>query len=94
MATKAGSQSGARAAEDTADRIRELNERIIERAREAGETYLDAYERALETIAQYNQQLASASPVEWVQRVIDAQATFMREIGNLYSSTAREFLKK
>ena len=94
MATKAGTQGQAGAAEDTVERIRELNERIIEKGRDAGATYLDAYERALNTIVEYQEQLAAASPVEWIQRMIEAQATFTREIGNLYASTAREFLKK
>jgi hypothetical protein len=81
-------------AEQTADRIRELNERIIKNTRRAGETYLDAYERSLATIAGYQESVAKATPVDWMKTVLEAQANFTREFGNLYASTAREALKK
>lgn len=82
------------ATKDTADRIRELNERIIDAAGEAGSAYLDIYERTLASIAGYQEQLAAATPVDWLQSVIEAQATFTREIGDLYASTARELIKQ
>jgi Phasin protein len=91
MATEAGTQDATR---QTIDRIRELNEQIIDAAREAGESYLDSYERALSTIAGYQKQLAGATPVDWLQRVIDAQATFMQEMGQLYASSARELMHR
>jgi hypothetical protein len=92
--TDAGAQKRTDTGDQTADRIRELNERIIEAAREAGSNYLDAYERALGAIVGYQEELAKATPVEWIQRAIEGQATFTREVGDLYTSTAREMLKK
>lgn len=83
-----------KAADDAVERIRELNDRIVENARNAGGTYLDIYERTLKTIVGYQEELAKATPVDWVQRVLEAQATFTREVGNFYASTAREALKK
>ena len=80
-------------ADEAAQRIRELNEQVIEAARSGGTAYLDAYEKPLASIADYQQQLAGASPVDWIQRVVEAQATFTRDVGRLYASAAREFLK-
>ena len=94
MATKSSSRSGADAVGDAAQRVRELNDRIIENARKAGGTYLDIYERTLKTIVGYQEEMARATPVDWVQRMIEAQATFTREVGNFYASTAREAMKK
>ena len=95
MATNSSStRSAGGQAEQTADRIRELNERIIENARKAGEMYLDAYERALSTIAGYQESMAKATPVDWMKSVLEAQANFTREFGNFYTSSAREALKK
>lgn len=94
MATKSTSQSNGTSAQETVDRIRELNERIVENARKAGDTYLDAYERALTTIAGYQESLANATPIDWMQTVLKAQANFTRELGGFYTSTAREALKK
>ncbi len=94
MAPESSTDIPADATRETVDRIRELNEGIVEAARKAGSSYLDAYERTLKTIADYQAKMAEATPIDWVQNVIEAQATFTREIGNLYASTAREFLKK
>jgi hypothetical protein len=93
MATKSSTRRTGGAAQDTVDRIRELNERIVENARKAGDAYLDIYERALESIAGYQEGLARATPVEWIQGVLEAQATFTREIGKAYASTARDAMR-
>jgi Phasin protein len=94
MATRANTKDATAAITQTVDRIRELNEQIIDTARKAGTGYLDMYEQALEAIAGYQQQLAEASEVDWLQRLIEAQATFTRDMGNLYASSARELLKQ
>ena len=94
MATKTNTSTGTDAAQEAVERIRELNDRITENARKAGNTYLDIYERTLSTIAGYQEELAKATPVDWMQRLIEGQATFTREVGNFYASTAREALKR
>ena len=94
MATNSTTQNRTAAITETVDRIRELNEQIIDMAREAGTGYLDMYERSLESIAGYQQQIANATGVDWLQRLIEAQADFTREVGNLYASSARELLKQ
>jgi Phasin protein len=94
VATKTSSRDATEAAQDTVDRIRELNERIVENARTAGDTYLDVYERSLQAIVDYQKSIASATPVDWLKHTLDAQAAFTREIGELYASSAREALKK
>jgi hypothetical protein len=95
VATKSSTQNGKNgSAQASIERIRELNERIVENARKAGNTYLDAYERALTSIAGYQESVANATPIDWLQSVIEAQANFTRELGGFYASTAREALKK
>jgi hypothetical protein len=94
VATKSSSPPKSGPAQDTAERIRALNERIIDNARKAGNTYLDAYESALSTIVKYQESAAEATPVDWLKRVLEAQANFTREFGDLYASTGREALKK
>ena len=93
MATRS-TQDATAAITQTVDNIRELNEQIIGIARKAGSGYLDVYERTLESIAGYQHQLADATGVDWLQRLIEAQANFTREVGNLYASSARELLKR
>ena len=78
----------------TTERIRDLNERIVDAGKQAGGAYLDAYEQTLASIADYQENVAKPNDVEWVSTVVDAQARFTRELTKLYVSTGRELLKK
>jgi hypothetical protein len=94
-----GSTAGAnkRAANQTADaaadRIRDLNERIIESSKKAGNTYLDIYEKTLNSIADYQEKIGEQSQVDWVTTIANAQAGFTRDLAGAYSSAARSLLK-
>jgi hypothetical protein len=79
--------------EETTERIRDLNERILDAGKKAGNAYLDAYEKTLQSIADYQETAAKQSDVEWISTVVDAQARFTRELTKVYVSTGRELLK-
>jgi len=80
--------------EATTERIRDLNERIVAASKQAGGAYLDAYEKTLESIADYQENAAKSTEVDWISHVVDAQARFTRELTKLYVNTGRELLKK
>src|SRR4051812_5211801 len=86
-------QSADRNAQAAADRIRDLNERILESSRKAGNTYLDIYERTLNSIADYTERAGKQSQVDWLKTITDAQADFTRQLTNAYTSAARSVLK-
>ena len=79
--------------EELAARTRELNERIIAAGKQAGETYLKTYERALASIADLQEEVGKASPFEWVTTVANAQARFTRDIAEAYTAAGRELIK-
>jgi hypothetical protein len=79
--------------EATTERIRDLNEQILDAGKKAGNAYLDAYEKTLQSIADYQETAAKQSDVEWISTVVDAQARFTRELTKVYVSTGRELLK-
>jgi 2-phosphoglycerate kinase len=79
--------------EETVEHIRELNDRILEAAEKTGGAYLDAYEQALQSIADYQEQVAKQTDVEWVSTIVDAQARFTREMTKILVSTGRDLLK-
>jgi hypothetical protein len=81
------------AIDETTQRIRDLNERILTASKTAGGAYLDAYEKTLESIADYQENVAKQTDVEWISTVVDAQARFTRELTKLYVNTGRELLK-
>jgi hypothetical protein len=76
-----------------AERIREVNERIIQSSRKAGNTYLDLYEKTLSSIADYQEKVGEQSQVEWVTTIANSQANFTRELAGAYTSAARSLLK-
>lgn len=80
--------------DEAADRVRDLNERIIEASRKAGSTYLDGYEKTLRGIADYEEKVAESSQVEWLSTLLNAQADFTREIAKATTASARELLLK
>lgn len=83
----------ARGAEAAAERIRDLNEQIVERIKSGGESALEAYERTLKTVADY-QEAAGARGAEWVTGLAEAQAHFTRELASASPTAARELGKR
>ena len=81
------------AGEATTERIRALNERIIESAKAAGQASLDAYEKALQSLVDFEQKAATASQLEWVSAVASAHAKFVQDLSAAYVTAAREALK-
>ncbi len=77
-----------------AERIRELNERILQSGRQAGLSTLDVYEKTLKSIADMQQAVGEASQVQWFSAIAAAQANFTREITEAYASASRDLLKR
>ena len=86
-------KNGDSAADQTTERIRDLNERFIVAGRKAGENYLDAYERSVKTMTDFTEKAAQASNVEWVQNIATAQADLARDMAKAYADTARSLIK-
>lgn len=79
--------------EAVAQRIRKLNERIIEASKDAGETTLSSYEKALKAIAGSIERGPGRSDIEWVSTLATTQAKFIRDVTNAWTSAARGMLK-
>jgi hypothetical protein len=86
-------ERAARGAEAAAGRIRDLNEQILERFKSGGESALEAYERTLKTVADY-QEAAGQRGAEWVTGLAKAQAQFIREFASASPAAARELGKR
>ncbi len=94
MATKTKTKTQAeRETEQAADRIRELNEQVLDFGRRAGIGFLEAYEQNLQTFADYQDKVADQTKVDWIANIARAQANFTREITRVYTSTARDLIK-
>ena len=79
--------------EAAAQRLRKLNERIIEAGKTAGEGALTNYEKALKTIAGTLERGPGSSDVEWISSLATAQANFIRDVTAAWTKAARDMLK-
>src|SRR5262245_18706246 len=75
--------------ESAADRVRDLNERVIESSQKAGTASLEAYARLLERVAEFQEQ-AGRRGSEWVSAFGHAQATFTGELAEALPAAARD----
>jgi hypothetical protein len=78
--------------EDAVTRIRALNERLIDSSKAAGITSLDAYEKALKSLVDFEQKVAGASQLEWVSALASTYASFVQDVSAAYTKAARELL--
>jgi hypothetical protein len=81
------------AAEEATTRIRELNERLIESSKSAGLVALEAYEKSLQSLVDFEEKVASATQLEWVSALASTHAKFISDVSASYTKAAREVLK-
>ena len=82
-----------KAADEVIKRIHELTERFIASAKSAGNSSLDAYEKSLQTLVEFQERAAGASQLDWVSSIAAAHAKFVQDVSAAYVSAAREMLK-
>ena len=79
--------------EAAADRVRALNEQMIAEAKKNGTASIDAYEKSLKTLVEFQKKAADATKLDWVNTVVQAQTDFISEVSAAYTTAAREALK-
>ena len=88
-----GASAGEAGVDAAAQRVRDLNERIIEASKRAGRVTLDVYESTLKAIAESLEKGPGSSDIDWVARIASTQADFLRDMTKAWTSAAREALK-
>jgi hypothetical protein len=70
---------------DALDRIRRLNERIVDAAKNSSEESLKTYERVLENLADATEAAGKRGP-DWIKEFAHSQADFTRKIAEAFPS--------
>ncbi len=91
---KAAAAAAEQRAEAVAQRLRKLNERIIAAGRDAGETTLTSYEKALKAIATSIEKGPGSSDIDWISTLATTQAKFIRDVTTAWTNAARDMLTK
>lgn len=74
--------------EAVAERLRDLNEEIIDAGRRAGGSVLLLYEQSLCSIAAIPESLSVSKQATWFTEIVAAEADFMRALVDTYTSLA------
>ena len=80
-------------AEETIKRIQEMNERMIESSKSAGRVALAAYEKALQSMLEFQEKVTNASQLDWVSALASTHAQFIQDVSAAYIKATRETLK-
>ena len=78
---------------DATGRVTELNENLIDLAKESGRAYLDTYETAVKSVVDFERAAAAQSPIAWVSTIANTHAQFVEEMTNAYLKTVRDAIK-
>lgn len=89
MATATKNNHGFEASEE---RVTQLNERLVEAGKHAGNLYLDGYDKFVESATSFQQKLAEQSKNEAVKSVVATQVDLTRQFASAYTSAARELI--
>jgi hypothetical protein len=79
--------------DETIERIRALNEEVLQAGRQWGQSFLDAYEQSMRTFADFTAKSGENTDVEWISQIAKAQAEFTREVTRQATEAARRLLK-
>jgi len=78
--------------EAAAQRIRSLNQQVLARAGAAGEGAVDAYEKALQDMADFETEIAGGGQLDWLQAVARAHTKFVTDLVSMYANAIRSGL--
>lgn len=81
------------AVEAATQRVRELNEKLVVAAKDAGLVALEAYEKSLQSLVDFEAKVASSSQIDWVSALAATHARIIQDLSASYTQAAREMLK-
>ena len=79
--------------EETIKRIEEMNRRMIESSKSAGRVALNAYEKALQSMLDFQEKVTGASQLDWVSALAATHAQFISDVSAAYTNATRATLK-
>ena len=78
----------------TIAQIREMTERLIETNRASGRAALDAYEKALRSMVDFQERVArGGTQLDWISTLAAAHTKFVEDMSAAYVKAARDTAK-
>jgi hypothetical protein len=77
---------------EAADKITQLNDRLLETGKRVGNLYIDGYEKLIERVTSSQQQFAERSHADTIKSVVSTQVDLTRQFASAYTSAARRLI--
>ena len=74
------------------EQVTQLNERLVEAGKRAGNLYLDSYDSFVESATSFQQKLGEQSKNDAVKSVVGTQVDLTRQFASAYTSAARKMI--
>ncbi len=78
--------------EEATQQIRDLNERLLDSSKSAGVVALDAYEKVVQSLVDFEMKVASATQLDWVSTLATTHTKAVADLSSPYTKAARELL--
>lgn len=88
--TTSGADKAKQQTDETLERIRALNEQVLQAGRDLGQGYLDAYEQTMRSFADFQERTTQGSDLQWLTQIAKAQADFTRQVTKYSTDAARK----
>ncbi|GAA4477980.1 hypothetical protein GCM10023094_21140 [Rhodococcus olei] len=88
-----GVESITKTFDENLERVQGLNESVLGAAKLSGTVAVDAYEKAVTSVLDFQKSIAAASRIDLVTSVVDAQASLVKGITSAATTAVREALK-
>jgi hypothetical protein len=79
--------------EATAQRVRDLSDKVVAQAKQNGLTFLEGYERMLKNVLDFEEKAAQGTGQDWAQTLAATHANFVRETSEVFLNAWRDQLK-
>jgi hypothetical protein len=77
---------------DATEQVAQLGERFVDAGKRAGNLYLDSYDKLVDGVTSFQQQLAERSQNDAVKSVVETQIDMTRQLASAYTSAARKLI--
>ena len=88
-----GVESLTKSFDENLERVQGFNEKFVDAAKLSGTLTVDAYEKTVTSVVDFNRSIAEATRLDWVTAIVDAQSSLITGISTAATTAAREILK-
>ena len=92
-AVTSGVESITKTFDENLERVHGVGESVVEAVKLSGTVTIDAYEKAVSSVLDFQKSIAAATRIDAISALVDAQAALVQGVTSAATTAAREALK-